>query len=75
MSCGEEEISVPSPATPAAISSASDSAQIRLSTKTCCRKSPWRRMKAFWAPIAMISEAPRKKPEIAAVTTALDMPA
>ena len=40
MSRGDDEISVPSPATPATISSASDSAQIRQSTKTCCLQQP-----------------------------------
>jgi hypothetical protein len=46
-------------------SAASDSAQIRHRMNTCCRSSPWRRMKAFCAPMAMISEPPSKKPAIA----------
>ena len=37
------------------------------------RSSPWRRMNAFCAPIAMISEAPRKKPAMAAARMAEGM--
>lgn len=34
--------------------------------KTWLRSRPWRRMKAFCAPIAMMREAPMKNPEMAA---------
>ena len=52
----------PKPATPAAIRSASDSAQTRHTANTCWRSSPWRRTKAFWAPMATIRLSPRRNP-------------
>src|SRR5699024_8720899 len=66
INCGDWLMIVPSPATPAVISSASDKAQIKQMIKTCWRNSPWRNTKAFCAPMAMINEAPSKKPETAA---------
>jgi len=55
-------MTVPSPATPAAISNASERAQIRHRIKTYWRNSPCLKINAFCAPIAIINESPRKKP-------------
>jgi len=54
----------PMPAVPSAISSTSDRVHTATTAPTCSRRMPWRRMKAFCAPIAMIRPAqvamPRK---------------
>ena len=44
------------------ISTASDTAQIAATTKTCSRRMPWRSTKRFCAPIATMSEKPRPRP-------------
>ena len=56
--------SVPTPAIPAAIRKISASAQVRTIGKTCSRRIPWRNTNEFCAPIAIISTAPDKNPEI-----------
>src|SRR5438046_1677539 len=49
--------SAPRPRMPLEIRSASESAQVRTTGRTCSRRRPWRRTNAFWAPIATISES------------------
>lgn len=63
---GERETIAPTPATPTAISNASETAHIRQRTNTCWRSKPCRKMNAFCAPMAMISVAPRTNPYIPA---------
>src|ERR1700730_12471321 len=48
--------------TPRAIRAASDRLQARLTAKTCAPMRPWRRTKAFWAPIATIRLRPVRRP-------------
>ena len=68
---GSRSNTIPAPAMPSAISTRSESAQIATTASTCSRRRPCRSTNAFWAPIAMMSDRPRKKPETAlAVQTA-----
>jgi len=64
MARGKTADAAPMPAVPSAISAASDTAHTATTAATCSRRTPWRRMKAFWAPMAMIRPAlaamPRK---------------
>src|SRR5260221_653238 len=52
----------PRPKTPAEIRARSASEQNAADKKTCWRLRPWRSTNAFWAPMAMMSDAPRPKP-------------
>jgi len=63
---GTASVSTPKPTTPAVISTASETAQIRQTGSTCARISPCRSTKAFCAPIARIIENPSAKPATAA---------
>ena len=51
---------------PAAMSSASAAAQTATTGSTCSRRMPWRSTKAFWAPMATMSDSAVRKPERAA---------
>ncbi|OLE23006.1 MAG: hypothetical protein AUG49_17380 [Catenulispora sp. 13_1_20CM_3_70_7] len=64
---GIERTTAPRPPTPAAISTASETAQIATIVPTCSRRTPWRRTYAFWAPMATISDRPVPRPAAAAV--------
>jgi len=52
---GEAAISAPSPNTPSAVSTQSDTVQNATTGATCERASPWRSTSAFCVPIATIS--------------------
>jgi hypothetical protein len=62
-------ITVPMPATPATISTRSETAQIATTGATCSRAKPCRSTNAFCAPIAMISDRPVSKPATAESST------
>ena len=51
------------PATPSRISSRSDTAQTATTMATCERWMPWRRTKAFCAPMATMRDNPAERPE------------
>ena len=59
---------VPSPPVPRKMRKASDAAQIRTTSKTWERERPCLMTKAFWAPMAIMSERPVKKPGRSAIT-------
>jgi hypothetical protein len=59
---------VPSPPVPRKIRSASEAAQMRTTSKTWDRERPCLITKAFWAPMAIMSERPVKKPGRSAIT-------
>lgn len=54
--------SAPRPRMPPEIRSASESAQVRTTGRTCSRRRPWRRTNTFWAPIATIRDSAVAKP-------------
>ena len=60
---------VPIPATPALISTASESAHTSTTGPTWWRASPQRRTNAFWLPMATMSVRPAAKPVRAVVST------
>ncbi len=62
---GAASMTAPIPATPRPMRITSETAQMSTTTSTCSRRVPCRRMKAFCAPIAAMSEKPRPKPESA----------
>jgi hypothetical protein len=71
MSHGAAWSAAPMPPTPAAMSTASDTAQIAATTNTCSRRMPWRSTNTFCAPMATMSDRPRPKP---ATSTVRSMP-
>ena len=50
------------PVIPITINKQSDKAQNKETKKTCFWSMPCLKTKAFWAPIAIINDSPRKKP-------------
>ena len=57
------------PRRPATMRTASESAQIAATTKTCSRRMPCRSTNRFCAPIATMSEKPRPRPASRGVST------
>ena len=67
ISQGRPASAAPAPATPAAMRITSETVQIATTVVTWLRRAPWRTTKAFWGPMATMSDSPNAHPEARAL--------